>query len=161
MFWFYQSLLMKNAFPVAFQGFIPAAFNLGAMLLLLTTGFFQKNVGTRRTLFLSSLIPGLMYLGVFFLPGLPMALVAIFVVPILKIFRAPMLTTLMNERIGDANRATVLSGVSMLERIMTTAFYPLAGMLTDISLEWTFLAMGIITVLVSVFLQVEDRHFES
>lgn len=160
MFWFYQSLLMKNGFPLGLQGFVAALFNAGAMLLLLGTGFIQKKLGTRNALFLSSLIPGLLYLGVFFFPGLPMALAAIFGVTMLKMFRAPMLSSLMNARIGNENRATVLSGVSMLERIITTLFYPVAGFLTDISLEWTFLAMGAVTVLVSVLLQVEDRHFE-
>lgn len=159
MFWFYQSLLMKNDFPVSFQGFIPAGFNLGAMLLLLATGVIQNKIGTKTALFLSSLIPGLLYLGVFFVPGLPMALTAIFGVTMLKMFRAPMLATLMNTHIEDSNRATVLSGVSMMERILTTAFYPLAGLLTDISLEWTFLAMGSVTVLVSLLFRVDERHF--
>lgn len=158
MFWFYQSLLLKNEFPLGLQGFIPAGFNIGAMLLLLATGVIQKRIGTKTALFFSSLIPGLLYLGVFFAPGLPMALAAIFGVTMLKMFRAPMLTALMNAQIEDENRATVLSGVSMMERIITTLFYPLAGLLTDISLEWTFLAMGTITVLVSVLFQVDERH---
>jgi len=107
---------------------------------------------------LSSVIPGFLYLGVFFFPGLPMALVAIFGVIMLKLFRAPMLSTLMNDHIEDANRATVLSGVSMLERLMTTVLYPVAGFLTDISLGWTFLAMGTITILASVLLRVDETH---
>jgi MFS family permease len=87
-----------------------------------------------------------------------MALAAIFGVTMLKMFRAPMLTALMNAHIEDENRATVLSGVSMMERIITTLFYPLAGLLTDFSLEWTFLAMGTVTVLVSLLFQVDERH---
>lgn len=159
MFWFYQSLLIENKFPVSYMGFIAAGFNALAMLMLLATGRIQKTLGTGKTLFLSSLIPGLLYLAVFFVSGLPMALVAIFGVTALKMFRAPMLTSLMNEHIADENRATVLSGVSMLERILTAAFYPLAGMLTDLSLGWTFLVMGILTVGISLFLRIDDKHF--
>jgi len=159
MFWFYQSLLMKNNFPVSFQGIIAALCNLGAMILLLTTGFIQKKIGTKNALFLSSFIPALLYLGVYFIPGLPMALLAIFGVIILKLFRSPMLTSLMNTHIESSNRATVLSGVSMLERIITAILYPLAGILTDISLNWTFLVMGLVTLAASLFLRVGRDQF--
>ena len=160
MFWFYQALLVENDFPIGLIGFVGAGTNLAAMGLLLATGFVQKTVGTKRALMLSSITPGILYLGVFFFPGLPMALVAIFGVIMLKLFRAPMLSTLMNDHIEDANRATVLSGVSMLERLMTTVLYPVAGFLTDISLGWTFLAMGTITILASVLLRVDETHLE-
>jgi MFS family permease len=155
MFWFYQSLLIENAFPVSYMGFIAAGFNALAMIMLLATGRIQKTLGTGKTLFLSSFIPGLLYLAVFFVSGLPVALVAIFGVTALKMFRAPMLSSHMNEHIADENRATVLSGVSMLERALTAAFYPLAGLLTDISLGWTFLVMGIVTVFISIFLKID------
>lgn len=158
MFWFYQSLLMNNGFPVSLQGFVAAAFNLGATLLLLASGPINARLGMGKTLFLSSLLPGLCYLGVFFIPGLPMALIAIFGVTILKIYRAPLLSALMNRHIESANRATVLSGVSMMERVITAAFYPLAGLLTDISLGWTFLVMGALTVGLSCFLRVGENH---
>jgi MFS family permease len=161
MFWFYQSLLIKNSFPLGLYGLIPAGFNLGAMLLLLATGPIERTLGLRHALFISSLVPGLLYLGVFLVPGLAMALAAIFGVTILKLFRAPLLTALMNGYIEDENRATVLSGISMIERAMTMLFYPLAGLLTDISLDWTFLAMGAITVFIAVFLRIDERHFKA
>lgn len=159
MFWFYQSLLRENGFPLSYQGFVAAAFNAGSMLLLLASGPVRRRLGAANTLFLSSLVPGVLYVCVFLAPGLPMALVAIFGVTMLRSFRAPLLGALMNDEIGDKHRATVLSGVSMLERVLTTALYPLAGLLTDVSLGWTFLAMGAVTVFMSVFLRV-DRELE-
>lgn len=156
MFWFYQSLLLENRFPVSWQGFIAAGFNFTAMLLLLATPVAERRIGVRNTLLLSSIIPGILYIGVSIIPGILMVLVAIFGVTNLKMFRAPLLTALMNEQIGSSNRATILSGVSMIERIATTLLYPLAGALTDISLKMTFLAIGIITVMSSIFLRVEE-----
>jgi MFS family permease len=161
MFWFYQTLLMKNGFPIAFQGFIAAGFNGAAMVLLLFEGPIGKKVGLKNALFLSSLVPGLLYLGVAAVPGLPMALAAIFGVTMLRMFRAPLLTALMNERIEDSRRATVLSGVSMLERVATTVLYPVAGFLTDLSPGSTFLLMGASMVLISFFLRVEEEHLGS
>ena len=158
MFWFYQPLLMENNFPVAWLGFVASAFNLTAMLLLLLTPVAERWMGIKNTLFLSSIIPGVLYLSVSFIPGPAMALVAIFLVTNLKIFRAPLLSVLMNSEIDSSDRATVLSGVSMIERMATTLLYPVTGILTDISLKMTFLAIGIITVALSLMLRVEEDH---
>lgn len=158
MFWFYQTLLMENRFPVPLQGFVPAAFNLGATALLLRSEPIRKRFGTSNTLLASSAVPGLLYLLVAFVPGLPAALAAIFGVAVLKLFRRPLLSALMNARIEDRRRATVLSGVSMLERVLTTALYPVVGLLSDYSLRGTFLLLGSLTLAFSLFLRVGEEH---
>jgi len=158
MFWFYQTLLMKNEFPVSAQGFVPAAFNLGAAALLAFYEPIRKRLGTATTLLLSSAVPGALYLLVALVPGLPAALAAIFGVTILKMFRRPMLSALMNAQIESRRRATVLSGVSMIERILTTVLYPVIGILSDRSLPATFILLGILTLAFSLFLRVGEDH---
>lgn len=157
MFWFYQSLLMVNNVPVSWMGVVASALNLTAMILLLFIPLAEKFPGIKNTLFLSSIIPGILYLLLAFINGPAMAFIAIFGVTNMKMFRAPLLSALMNERIESTNRATVLSGVSMIERISTTLLYPVAGILSDISLERTFLVMGIITIILSVLLRIEEE----
>jgi MFS family permease len=158
MFWFYQPLLMDNGFSVAWLGVVASAFNFTAMALLWFTPVFERRMGIKNTLFISSIFPGLFYCSLFFIPGPVMALIAIFFVTNLKIFRAPLLSTLMNREIDSSERATVLSGVSMIERMATTFLYPLTGILTDISLKMTFLIIGIITVGLSLLLRVKETH---
>ncbi|HBD96323.1 MAG: hypothetical protein A2015_15480 [Spirochaetes bacterium GWF1_31_7] len=157
MFWFYQALLLKNHFPVTFLGFVASGFNFTAMILLFFTPFFEKKPGIKNTLFLSSLIPGVLYILSSFIPGVFMAFIAIFGVTNFRMLRMPMLNSLMNKHIEDGNRATVLSGISMIERLSTTLLYPIVGMLTDISLSISFLVLGIITVILSVLLRVEEE----
>lgn len=158
MFWFYQTLLMSNDVPVALQGFVPAAFNLGATALLLFSDPIRKRFGTANTLLFSSGIPGLLYLLVAFVPGVPAAMIAIFGVTMLKMFRRPMLSALMNTHIESRRRATVLSGVSMVERILTTVLYPVVGLLSDFSLTATFALLGALTLGFSLFLRVGEEH---
>lgn len=158
MFWFYQTLLMENRFPVQLQGFVPAAFNLGATALLLRSEPIRKRFGTANALLASSAVPGLLYLLVAFVPGLPAALAAIFGVTTLKLFRRPLLSALMNARIESRRRATVLSGVSMLERVLTTALYPVVGLLSDHSLRVTFLLLGSLTLAFAFALRVGEAH---
>lgn len=161
MFWFYQSLLLENGFPLTWQGFIASGFNLSAMLLLLFMPAADRRIGIKNTLFLTSFIPGILYLLLSFIPGLIMAIIAIFGVTNLKIFRAPVLNALINDQIESSDRATVLSGVSMIERFSTTLLYPVAGLLTDVSLRMTFLIIGIITVIISLMLRIEENSLKT
>ena len=154
MFWFYQSLLAREGVPVRWNGFVGAGFNLGATLLLSATGSLQKKFGERKILFFSSLIPGILYIVTGAFHGLGIALAAMSGVVILRLFRAPMLSASMNTLISDDHRATVLSGISMVERILIAALYPVVGMLADHSLDATLIALGGLTVLASFILEV-------
>ena len=154
MFWFYQSLLAREGFPVAWHGFVGAGFNLFATLLLRATPAVRARLGTGRTLLLSSLIPGVLYCAAGLAPGLAVALIAIFGVTGLKLFRAPLLSALMNEWIDDGNRATVLSGISMLERVLIAALYPAVGALADLSLSATLIGLGCLTLVCALALRV-------
>jgi MFS family permease len=154
MFWFYQSLLAREGVPVSWNGFAGAGFNLGATLLLSATGPLQKRFGARKILFFSSLIPGILYIATGAVHGLVVALIAMSGVVILKLFRAPMLSAAMNTLISDDHRATVLSGISMLERILIALLYPLVGVLADHSLDLTLVILGCLTILASFVLRV-------
>ncbi|HWR12430.1 MAG TPA: MFS transporter [Rectinemataceae bacterium] len=156
MFWFYQSLLARHAVPLAWFGFVGSAFNLSAMLLLQTTTFIQKKIGIGKALFLSSIIPGLLYIGAGLFPNLIVALIAMFGVTNLKLFRAPMLSAMMNAKIDDTNRATVLSGISMIERVLIALLYPLVGALADLSLNAALLILGGLTIVASLSLRVNE-----
>lgn len=154
MFWFYQSLLAREGFPVAWHGFVGAGFNLFATLLLRATPAVRQRLGTGRTLLWSSLIPGVLYCAAGLAPGPAVTLIAIFGVTGLKLFRAPLLSALMNEWIDDGSRATVLSGISMLERVLIAALYPAVGALADISLSATLVGLGCLTAVCALALRV-------
>jgi MFS family permease len=153
MFWFYQSLLLENNINIALNGFVASGFNLAASILLFASGFIQKKIGTSRTRFLSAFIPGVLYILVFFFyKNIYVILIAIFGITMLRLFRNPILITQMNLKIHDENRATVLSGVSMFNRIIVAIFYPLSGMLMDKNPHLTYLIVGIVTIIFSILL---------
>ena len=153
MFWFYQSLLLENNINIALNGFVASGFNLAASILLFASGFIQKKIGTSRTRFLSAFIPGVLYILVFlFYKNIYVILIAIFGITMLRLFRNPILITQMNLKIQDENRATVLSGVSMFNRIIVAIFYPLSGMLMDKNPHLTYLIVGIVTIIFSILL---------
>jgi len=65
----------------------------------------------------------------------------------LKQMRAPLLSDLINRDIESANRATVLSGLSMLERVIIMFLYPVVGLLADRSIGAACLFLGAAMVL--------------
>ena len=159
MFWFYQSLLLENNINIALNGFVASGFNLAASILLFASGFIQKKIGTSRTRFLSAFIPGVLYILVFFFyKNIYVILIAIFGITMLRLFRNPILITQMNLKIQDENRATVLSGVSMFNRIIVAIFYPLSGMLMDKNPHLTYLIVGIVTIIFSILLSSSKQN---
>ena len=74
--------------------------------------------------------------------------------------RSPILSDFMNKHIESRNRATVLSGVSMLEKIIVMILYPIIGLLADFSLWATFLFLGIATLIFSLMNRIESEHIE-
>jgi MFS family permease len=159
MFWFYQSLLLENNVNIAVNGFVASGFNLAASLLLFSSGFIQKKLGFSKTRFLSALIPGILYVLVFiFYRNIFVAMIAIFGITMLRLFRDPILITQMNVKINDENRATVLSGVSMFSRIIIAIFYPISGILMDKNPQVTYLVIGIATIVCSFLLSTPRKE---
>ena len=130
------------------------------MLLLLNIGKIEKLFGMKNMLFYSAIIPGLFFIGLFFFRNVYFVLVSIFIITGLKIMRSPILSDFMNKHIESRNRATVLSGVSMLEKIIVMILYPIIGLLADFSLWATFLFLGIATLIFSLMNRIESEHIE-
>lgn len=156
MFWFYQSILDREGVPVAWYGIVGAGYNLGATLLLAASPRIRKVLGENRALFVSSLLPGLLFLSAGLFRGLGIALAAIFGVTMLKLFRAPLLSASMNSLMDDGHRATALSGISMAERVLIALLYPIVGMAADWSLEACLAGLGILTLAMSFAVRLKD-----
>jgi MFS family permease len=130
------------------------------MLLLLNIKRIEKIFGMKNTLLYSAILPGLFFIGLFFFRNIYFVLIAIFIITGLKIMRSPVLSDFMNRHIESRNRATVLSGVSMLEKIIVMILYPIVGLLADFSLWYTFLFLGIATLIFSLMNRIEAEHIE-
>lgn len=154
MFWLYQPLLKSAGIGLLYYGIVGAAFNVFAIVLMNGIGKAEKLIGINRLLFLTAFVPGVLYCGLFFSARAAYALCAILLVTGLRQMRVPLLSDYMNRHIGSESRATVLSGISMIERIVIMVMYPVTGLLADHSLAVAFLFLGISTVLFSFILEV-------
>lgn len=150
MFWFYQSLAREANVPLAANGVIGAGLNLLGMLLLWKVQALEVRIGLHRLLFGSALLLGLCYLGLVTFRPAVVALPLAFVIVGMKLLRAPLLADLMNQMIDSRRRATILSGVSMLERAVVFLLYPLVGLAADHSLSLAFAGLGAVSLLFAV-----------
>jgi MFS family permease len=158
IYWFYQKFIGLAGLSVQWNGFIGAGFNLFGLLLLLNVSRFEKMFGIKTLLFISALVPGLLFIALGFSFSPFICLPAIFIITGLKQFRAPLLSDLMNQLIDSKNRATVLSGVSMLERVIQFILYPIIGVLADRSLSTTMFVLGGITVVFLFVSRIPKSH---
>jgi len=117
--------------------------------------FFNINT----LLLYSALIPSFFLIGVAFVRNIFFVLLAIFLITGLRLFRRPVLEDFMNQHITSENRATVLSGISMIERAGILILYPIVGFLADLSLTYVLVFLGIITLIFSFVTKLEANHF--
>jgi len=76
----------------------------------------------------------------------------------MKILRAPILSDFMNKHIDSKNRATVLSSVSLVERIVVTILYPIIGFLADVSLNYALMFLGVLALIFTFITRIEEGY---
>lgn len=155
MFWFYQTLTQAVGIGIGYNGIISAGYNIAAVLLLMNVTKLEKWFGMKKVLFYSALVPGLFYLMLGFSNNWILAVTGIFVIMCLKIIRLPILSHFINQHIESHQRATVLSGISMLQRLCILGLYPVAGIIADVSLHYVFIFLGIVTVFFAIISRVQ------
>lgn len=146
MYWLYQPLLKRSGFGIEWNGVVGAAFNVAGILLLLAVARLERALGLGALLLITALAPGLCYAGLALWHHSAFMLFAVMAVTGLRQLRSPVLADYLNRQIDSANRATVLSGVSMIERVVIMVLYPIVGLLADRSLSWALAALGAATI---------------
>ncbi len=147
MFWFYQSLAREAELPLAANGILGAGLNLLGMVLLWKATALEAKVGLARLLIITAVAPGVFYLALAGFRPPVFALTAAFIVVGCKLLRGPLLSDLINQRVESRRRATVLSGVSLIERAIVFLLYPLVGLAADRSLSLAFAGLGLVSLI--------------
>ena len=157
--WFYQPVLQKIGISIFYFGFIRALFSISAVLLSQNLQFTEKLFGSSKSFFkVTAIITAISLLLIGILPSIYTVLLAIVLVGGLGSARFSALNSYMNIHIPSEQRATILSSISMLNRVVLIGLNPLIGFIADRSLGFTFIIIGTISV---VTLFVFPIKFES
>ncbi|MHA1377352.1 MAG: MFS transporter [Candidatus Helarchaeota archaeon] len=159
MIWLYQQLLIEAYVNQIYFGFVATAMLIVQIIILNNFGKFEKIFGTkRRYLFFSSLVTGVMFIFCGLTRYLPIMLSAILLAAGFGLSRRPLIINYMNKYIPSEKRATILSTISMFERLVLAIANPFIGLLIDWSVNYTLLILGFAAVFFSFISKVEENH---
>jgi MFS family permease len=158
---FLQPYAVSVGVPVALLGIVMTAVLGMGIVGSLAVPAAQRAAGSGAVIFDAPvlLIPCLLLLGVFpTLPVIVMAAVAAFLFAVAQ----PVLLAVVQSRVTDYARATVLSIQSFLATVFLTATEPFLGVLSDrFGVHTSYLAMAVLVGLFCVLLLLRGRRWLS
>lgn len=158
IFWFYQPLLLNIGFNVGYLGFVSAGYLVLGSLLLFRINIVEQIFGIKRLLFLTAIIPALAFGLLAITRTIWIVFMCVYLIAISKMIREPLFDHFMNIYIQSKDRASVLSAVAMLQRIIMGVLYPIVGLVSDISIYYVMGFLGIITFVFAIAGKVEEAH---
>ncbi|MBI3980653.1 MFS transporter [Candidatus Microgenomates bacterium] len=145
--WLYQPVLLKLNIPISLFGLIHGAFVFSEIVVAANFMRLEKMMKSSANYLKLGVV--LTVLG-FFIVGIFPSLWSVFLLIILAggfgLTRFEYYSALMNKYINSAERATVLSTISMLRRFALFILNPIVGLLADRNLAMAFLSLGILSL---------------
>lgn len=160
MYWLYQPIAGSAGIDIKYYGFIGASYNILAILLLSKVKLWEKIIGPRNLLYITAFIPGIFYIILGFTKIIWIMLPSVLLIASFRGLREPLFSHYMNYYIKSSNRATVLSSINMLQKLVTMILYPLIGFLLDISLDYTLVLLGLFTLIFAFMSKVEEESLK-
>lgn len=159
MIWLYQPILLRSNVNIFWFGFVHAALVLSQILIMNSYEKLEKWLRSKKGLiFFSALITGVMFVIGGLTTWLPAVLAVIIIGGGFGLSRRPLFVNYMNKYIPSDKRATVLSSVSMLRRFALVIINPVVGVMTDWSLNYTLIILGVIAIIFSFVSRVEEEY---
>lgn len=159
--WTYQVLLKQLNVSIAYFGFVLAGMMVAQMAVMSRFNWLEKIFGSKkRYLLWSALITGMGFV----LLGINTYIsIAIFLVMLISAFgltRKTLFQSYFNKYIQSHHRATVLSTISMVSRLVMAALYLIVGLLVDWSLNYALIIIGVAIILLALISRVEEKHLK-
>jgi len=156
IYWLYQPLLGNIGVDVKYYGIFSAIFNLFGILLLSQIEFVSKKINGKTIFIILTLLSSFLYITLA-AQNIPIVVV----VSMLLLFGSraimlPIFNHIANKEIDSKNRATVLSSINMIEKLILVILYPIIGFLLDKSLTTTLVLLGGITLAIPLLIKLEN-----
>ncbi len=143
IFWYNQPYFARAGIPVAWFGPITAVAQILALLLMLMAPSAQRRLGTRLTLVLSCLVPGLAYIALASAQAPALVALLVVLVAATPAWRNPVVHNELNSRITNGSRATALSALSFIGTLSGVLLNPLIGKAGDLGLRVAGVGIGL------------------
>jgi len=159
MIWLQQPLLEQAGINIIYWGFSQVAFIFSEIVVMSNFLLFEKLFGSKKNfLFFGSLIGGSAYIIGSINHSIPVTLLSIYLVGAFLLTRKTLMINYINKYISSAERATVISTISMLNSFIIAVVNPFFGFFAEKYLSTTMLVIGIATVAFAFISRVEENH---
>ena len=153
----WQPQLKASGVPINLLGVFLAVGSLGIFLVNRKIGWLSSKINTKPLLFISAVIPGLLFFILAFIYNSIMAVSAYLIIRIVAAIREPILSKYINKEIKSERRATTLSLISMITALVVLILNPLIGVATDKSLSYGFILLGVLCLSVEVIVPITKK----
>jgi MFS family permease len=159
LIWLYQPLLQKVNFPIVYFGFVHAVLTLAEILVSSNFVRLEKLFGSsKKYLKTTAWITSVFFVLVALFPIKVVIFLFIIFAGGFGLTRMTYVSARMQEFIPSAERATIISSVSMFRRFALMLLNPIVGLAATKSLPATLFALGLLPLI--TFLPVFQRTEE-
>lgn len=157
--WLSQPMLKQAGVGIAFFGIMQAIFLASEILFIHANQKFEKVLGSKRTIIsISFIIAGLVLLASGLIPIISIVIIAILIGGGISLSKLPLFESYLNKYISSQKRATTLSTIFMLEKLVLVILNPILGILADWSLNNTLVIIGAIAIIFPIISKIEEKH---
>jgi hypothetical protein len=155
---FYQQYFLETGVPGLWFGLALSLASVVVVVAQWQAWRLPVRLGTTRAMVIATGLPGLLYLAMAW-NGTAWLAVGLFIVQwgVMSI-AGPLFSGLYNIHLPDDARATGLSLINALVTIHIGVGGVMLGWLAGWSLPWTFALLGVIILVGSISIRVDDRH---
>lgn len=156
----FQPYFLVAGVPPSIWGVIMAVGILLSALLVKYAYKIETKFGMKKTIFLTTILPGLCYLLMAFFIGPIMSFSWYILHKGISNLRYPLFSQYQNDHIDSKNRATVLSIISMCTAIYLAVMRLVLGKIANENLILSFIVMGGLIIVGAVAFRIDEKHIK-
>ncbi len=144
--------------PIGWFGVVIAiAWSLQA-LMSANAHRIEKRFGMKRTIFLATIMPGVLYLLLALVMHQAIAILGYILFNGFCYLRDPLFSQYINDHIAAHNRATILSALSIVVSIYIVIMQFIIGAVAEVDIRYAYILMGVIISIGAFMLRIDEKH---
>ncbi|MFW9949068.1 MAG: MFS transporter [Candidatus Thorarchaeota archaeon] len=156
----YQYYILINFnIPLFYFGFIEAGLTLSQFTFLnVIPRVANTAVHKKKILLINTIVPGIGYLLITMINFAPAVIFLFLIIIGLGLSRYIIFTNGINRQIKEGNRVTILSSINAISGTLKAILYPLIGFLLMININFFYLLVGVIILLIALKSKVKKEY---
>lgn len=159
VFTYQYYILVEFNIPLIYFGFIEAGLTLSQFTFLnIIPHLANSALHKKKILLINTIVPGIGYLLIATINFAPAVIFLFLIIIGLGLSRYIIFTNGINRQIQQGNRVTILSSINVISGTFKTILYPLIGFLIMININFLYLLIGVVILLIALKSKVKKEY---